>query len=58
MRKTSIESIFDAFFSQINWYTNLLVKVTEAESLELDALEKREVFEAFLLKIYNSITMV
>ncbi|MBL7153566.1 MAG: hypothetical protein ISS79_07595 [Phycisphaerae bacterium] len=52
MRKPSVEFIFDRFFGQINWYTNLLVKVTETESLELDALEKREIFEAFVLKIY------
>ncbi len=53
MRKYSIELKFENFFSRINWYTNLLVKVTEAESLTLEAEEKKEIFEAFVLKIYG-----
>jgi len=54
MRKPSVGLRFEEFFSQINGYTNLLVKVTEAESLTLANAEKKEIFEAFLLKIYGA----
>ncbi len=54
MRKPSVELKFEKFFRRINWYTDLLVKVTEAESLMLAASEKKEIFEAFVLKIYGA----
>lgn len=53
MRKASVELRFGDYFRQINSYTNLLIKVTEAKSLMLTNAEKKKIFEAFLLKIYG-----
>lgn len=52
MRKSSFEETFDTFFYWINWYTDLLVKVTEAKRIVSHPHEKKEIFEAFILKIH------
>ena len=51
MRKSSFEDTFDRFFYWINWYTDLLVKVTEDKRVISFANEKKEIYEAFVLKI-------
>lgn len=50
MRKSSFEETFERFFSRLNWYTDLLVKVTEDPIIILT--EKKEIYEAFVLKIH------
>lgn len=50
MRKTSFEETFSHFFSKLNWYTDLLVKVTNDPVITRTA--KKEIYEAFVLKIH------
>lgn len=52
MRKSSFEDTFDTFFYWIGWYTDLLVRVTEAKRVVAHPHEKKEIFEAFILKIH------
>lgn len=50
MPESLFESSFQQFLAEINQYTDLLVKVTEAEQ-EITHHEKQELYEAFVLKV-------
>lgn len=50
MQESLFEDAFYQFFGTINWYTELLVKITQAEQT-ITRHEKEELYEAFVLKV-------
>lgn len=52
MKKSSFEDTFQRFFYWMVWYTDFLEKVTYARRVISQPEEKRELFEAFVLKIH------
>jgi hypothetical protein len=52
IKKASVEVTFDNFFAWMNWYMELLDKIYNAKRVISKSEEKREIFEAFVLKIH------
>lgn len=52
IKKASVEVTFDNFFDWMNWYMKLLDKIYNAQRVIAKPDEKREIFEAFVLKIH------
>jgi hypothetical protein len=52
MRKSSVEVTFNNFAYWMNWYIDFLNKVATAERVVKYPREKKELFEAFALKVH------
>lgn len=52
MRKSLVEVTFENFYFQIYWHIDFLNKVFEAKRVVGDPYEKKELFEAFVFKVY------
>jgi hypothetical protein len=52
IKKASVEVTFDNFFAWMNWYMELLDKIYFAKRVISKSEEKREIYEAFVLRIH------
>lgn len=52
MPRSSFNDTFNKFFRRMTWYTEFLKKIANAKRAMLTPNEKKEVFEAFVPKVY------
>lgn len=52
MRKSSFNDTFNRFFKRMLWYKNFLNKISNTDQSILNSTEKKEILEAFVLKVY------
>ena len=52
MQESSLKQAFTSFFARITYYTDLLLDITETKPVTIQRVDKKEIYEAFVLKVY------